>query len=112
VSYAERQEINSLTGLPVAEVLTPPSTDFDPARWLREEVRRRARVQFASELAVTLHGVCPQEVVLQIYFEACWETEAQRRARVAFAHELAATLYGVLPQEIIQKIHHAVHWPS
>jgi hypothetical protein len=40
-----------------------PLTDFDPARWMQEEAQRRARVAFAHELAATLYGVLPQEII-------------------------------------------------
>jgi hypothetical protein len=53
-----------------------PPTDLNRTRWLREEAARRARVSFAYELATTLAGRLPQELIQRIQVEACWATQA------------------------------------
>jgi len=53
-------------------VLRAPARDFDPARWFREEARRRRRVAVARELAVMFADVFPREIIIQIYLEVFW----------------------------------------
>jgi len=53
-------------------IILAPARDFYPARWFRDEARRRERVAVARELAAVFANTFPREIIVQIYLEVFW----------------------------------------